>query len=232
MLFSYHLWITSEVRRFQSCRVPFQLIFCSDGLLPTWKDSKYLPNTMKLLRVRESRPRAHQQTDREHESRSSRLLRQWAAATCNHSQPRWNRQPTLRRAHQKPGSLCKPMCQDQGLELIQKKRALILRAVSKSQGKILALQHTQRIGARRGQEEPWSTSPFSQGELGTRNIEYILGLICQLTHSKSKLDTALISEDRVYQSHAINSHANVKCLAHIFSGISDDIPEWRPQRQP
>lgn len=44
------------------------------------------------------------------------------AAIPSHSQPRWSRQSTLGRAHQKPGSLCRPMCQDQGLQLIQKKR--------------------------------------------------------------------------------------------------------------
>lgn len=44
---------------------------------------------MKLQRAREGRLRVQKGCSRqtEHESRSSRLLRQWAAATCSHSQP-------------------------------------------------------------------------------------------------------------------------------------------------
>lgn len=125
-----HFSITSEVRRL--CPVESSI---SAPILP-----KRIASCLKGFKIlsghreaaggegRQSAEGMQQQTEntsQDHTRDCDSGLRQHAPIP-SHSQPRWSRQPMLGRTHQKPGSLCKSVCQDQGLELMGKKRVLIL----------------------------------------------------------------------------------------------------------
>lgn len=90
-----HLRITSEVRGKRKMsfisrimalphRIQFQLLFCSEMFSSCLKGFKTPPPCHSGAECWQGRKDA---ADKDHRSRSSRCLRQRAAATCSHSQP-------------------------------------------------------------------------------------------------------------------------------------------------
>jgi hypothetical protein len=202
-----HLCISSEVRRLcpmeSSSRAPIlsqkTACFLPKGIQDTFQTPWSCRGWGK------AGCRKDAAADREQESRSYTSLWQWATATCPRFQPfpakvkqtANRRQNTPEARLTLPISVSRPRTWADGKE----KSTHTLCSVSKAQEKMLTLQHRHGEQKHPDRQEdktrksPSSTTPVSQGGLGTRSGEYILVLICQLMHRK--LDTTLISEDRL-----------------------------------